>query len=196
MRAAHGCRVSLLLVLALGLAAGCARSDEPVPQPVASAPATTAPPAAATPAPAVTPSVSAPAPTGSSVQYLSDLTPVELGAAFMGSADVNGTRLVHSIVMGVHPNRETNVAGYNLGRRYTTLQATVGLRDDSPSSCEVRMLVSIDGDRRDVGVVRLGVSKPITLDIANALRLELVSEYLGSDNGAQCPSVWGDAAVS
>lgn len=124
--------------------------------------------------------------------YLSDLTTVN-GSLVTGSAEVNGTRLAHSLLMDLTFGPDE--VEYNLSRDWQHLQATVGLRDDAASNAQVRM--EAFGDQRPLysHVFALGESEQINLDVPGVLRLRLVATLTSNPND-QATAVWGDAGLT
>jgi hypothetical protein len=119
------------------------------------------------------------------------MTPVsDSGAANTGSAQVNGQYFADSVALDLNPGPE-NVS-YNLERQWRSLQATVGLSDDSPEAEKVRFQVIADQRIIYDHTFVLGQSQQINLNVTHVLRLELVAT-LGSDYVSQTAAVWGNA---
>jgi hypothetical protein len=67
---------------------------------------------------------------------------------------------------------ETGSVSLNVGRKYDILKARLGIDDNSPSQAKSAAIEIIaDGDIIFHGSFRLGISKDISLNISNVLRL-------------------------
>jgi hypothetical protein len=128
--------------------------------------------------------------------YLSDLEPVE-GSASPSTATVSGTPYPHSVVTYVDEYDDEPVdVGYDLGRHYRRLKATVGLSDDSPSESQVRIEVFGDGRSLFSQTVGLGTAVPVDIDVTGVLRLTISATMLNTEYGCCDASiVWGDIRV-
>ena len=132
---------------------------------------------------------------GSQVQYLSDIDPLrsEYGVA-NEPAEINGEQYAQSVIMradkGYVPYGD---AEYNLGRKWRNLDATIGLRDDSPSEAALKFEVFADGTRLHEERMQIGESSEISLDVSGKLRLILKVSYDSSEEiDTYCYGVWGD----
>jgi NPCBM/NEW2 domain len=175
-------------------------STSPPPPPVSPTPSITPTPTptptSTTPPP--TPSPSTGVSTAGEVAYLSEMDKVfTTGFDESGQASVNGVQFPRSLVMRTHHYLTTNTVAFNLSRRWKTLDATIGVRDDSASKSAVQFEVL--GDKQTLYQHRfsLGQSKVLQLDVSKVLRLELVIRFIenGTDGG-DYHAVWGDAHVS
>jgi hypothetical protein len=83
---------------------------------------------------------------------------------------------------------------YDLGRAYSRLQATVGLRDDDDA--DARRRVELFGDDALLGRVDVALGEPQVIDVplTGVLRLKIVQTTLNEDFAA-ANVIWGDAAV-
>ncbi|MFG2472679.1 NPCBM/NEW2 domain-containing protein [Streptomyces canus] len=136
---------------------------------------------------------------GSQVKYLSDIEPLrsEFGVA-NEAAETGGEQYPHSVVMradkGYVPYGD---AEYNLGRKWRSLDATIGLRDDSPSEAVLKFEVFADGTRLHEERMKIGESSNISLDVSDKLRLTIKVSYASSEEiDDYCYGVWGDARLS
>jgi hypothetical protein len=155
-----------------------------------SAPDSGSPSAPDSGSPSAPPSGTAPSPVPAS-QYLDAMTPVSgSGATSTGSAQVNGQYFADSVALDLNPGPE-NVS-FNLEREWRSLQATVGLSDDSPEAEKVRFQVIADQRIIYDHTFVLGQSQQINLNVSHVLRLELVAT-LASDYVGQTAAVWGNA---
>lgn len=106
-------------------------------------------------------------------------------------ATVNGTTYPRSIY---EYNYGDGYGSVDLGRKCKTLNATVGLRDDSSSTAQLSTSVTADSTEISrIDGVGLGESTPINLDITGILRLKFsATKTSGSGSWSL---VYGDARV-
>lgn len=128
--------------------------------------------------------------------YLSDLEPVE-GSGYASAASVSGQAYPHSVI--TTPSDYSDAlpvdVGYDLGRHYRRVKATVGLTDDAPSNAQVRVEILGDGRSLFSQTVGLGTAAPIDIDVTGVLRLTLSVALLNADDIECCsdtPVAWGD----
>jgi NPCBM/NEW2 domain len=171
------------------------------PAPVASSPitsetATKPAPHSSTPSSESVVEVPSPAPSASSSrQYLAELTPVSGNVdLYTGSAAVNGSNYLNSVMLYMALGGSTSAA-YNIERQWRSLEATVGLRDDSPQKEEFELQVFADGNPIYSHLFGLGQSQHIKLNIVGVLRLELRGTLVGALYG-DAYGVWGNAALT
>lgn len=126
--------------------------------------------------------------------YLVALTPLE-GSAETGSAEVNGLVYPRSIAQLVNASKTVNELEYHLGRHWKSFQATVGLRDDSPSGGTLSFVVSLDGTPAHQTELSVGQAGNIAVDVGGAFRMKLTVTYSGQDWRAYY-GVWGDARLT
>lgn len=85
---------------------------------------------------------------------------------------------------------------YNLGRKYRTFRATLGLDDNSERDAVVRFEVFADGRSIYRQDAHLRQAFPVNAPVNGALRLQLVSTLLSKEGGCGgATSEWGDARV-
>lgn len=85
---------------------------------------------------------------------------------------------------------------YNLGRKYQTFRATLGLDDNSERAAIVRFEVFADGRSIYKQDAHLGQAFPVNAPVNGALRLQLVSTLLSEEGGCGgATAEWGDARV-
>ena len=74
---------------------------------------------------------------------------------------------------------------FDLGRSYQTFNALVGITDDSASADKMRFSISNENDTvlRE-GIVALGETQPVSIDVSNVLRLKIYVERLSSEADA------------
>jgi hypothetical protein len=126
--------------------------------------------------------------------YLADLTPVGRSDFVGGSWSVNDHTYDHSVAstktgcLG-----STATADYNLDRRYTQFQVTVGPSDDALAGAPMTFTLALDGNIVWQQPLRLGQAVPITKTIAGVFRLEISAVTLCDAPGA---AVFGDAQLS
>ncbi|MDT0331493.1 NPCBM/NEW2 domain-containing protein [Nocardiopsis lambiniae] len=80
---------------------------------------------------------------------------------------------------------------YDLGKDWTTFEATIGLADDSEEGAEVTFRMYADSDPVLSHTLSRGEVEEISIDVAGALYLKLEAERVSSGGIA----VWGDPAV-
>jgi hypothetical protein len=136
---------------------------------------------------------------GTQVQHLSDIDPLrsEYGVA-NEPAEINGDQYPQSVIMRADKSYVPyGDAEYNLGRKWRSLDATIGLRDDSPSEAALNFEVFADGKRLHEERMQIGESSEISLDVSGKLRLTLKVSYDSSEDiDTYCYGVWGDAQLS
>jgi len=177
-----------LLIAFIGISRGSPHVGTS-PSPVLTLPITSG--ARTTPADAPT---SPSAPASASGQFLADLSPVSNYGAFdTGDAAINGRNYLNSVILDMNFGKTS--AAYNLERQWRTLQATVGLRDDSTQKDEYEFQVFADGRPIYSHLFVLGQSQRIRLNIAGVLRLELRATLVGDFYG-NAYGVWGNADLT
>ncbi|MBD3580505.1 NPCBM/NEW2 domain-containing protein [Streptomyces sp. KD18] len=91
----------------------------------------------------------------------------------------------------------SSYAEYNLGGRWRLFDATIGVRDDSPSGGRITFQALVDGRsvmKRELGV---GESEKVKINVSGALRLMLkVSFTAGEHYDNYSYGSWGDARLS
>ncbi|MDQ0714008.1 hypothetical protein QFZ55_003460 [Streptomyces luteogriseus] len=136
---------------------------------------------------------------GSQEQYLSETDPLssEYGVE-NGSAEINGEQYSQSVVMRADKSYVPyGDAEYNLGRKWRSFDAIIGLRDDSPSKAALKFEIFADGERLHNERMEVGESNEITLNVSGKLRLTLKVSYDSSEDiDTYCYGVWGDARLS
>lgn len=171
------------------------RSDPEMPARTSLSRSTTAVPSS-TSTTAVPPTVVTPPPATrrpARVDYLDDLEAVEGCCWSSGVGELNGRRFERSLMF------ETAFSDYeldfNLGRRYETLRATVGARDDSPAETRIGWRIEGDGVELASGVAVIGAPESVRVSVSRVLRLRLIiGDYEQESVGGYV--VFGDARVS
>ncbi|MCX5215879.1 NPCBM/NEW2 domain-containing protein [Kitasatospora sp. NBC_00240] len=171
-------------------------------------PSTTVPPAATSTAVTATgpsstastsPAASGPlASTVAGALYLSSNDPLSSAyGAENGAATVNGRNYARSVSLRTDRGSiPTNDAEYNLERAWQTLNATIGVRDDSPVGTALTFEAFVDGRPAFTQTLPLGQSQDLSLDVRGALRLKIVVTYATTaDTASYCYGVWGDARL-
>ncbi|MFJ1974087.1 NPCBM/NEW2 domain-containing protein [Streptomyces sp. NPDC087903] len=129
-------------------------------------------------------------------RYLSELEPLTSSAGVdTNSAEINGRGFAQTVTLTANAAGPVSFAEYNLGRKWRTFSATVGLRDDSPTSGSLNFEVSVDGRQTYKKEILLGESRSINIGVENALRLKLTITYTGQDSGNSYYGSWGDAKL-
>lgn len=112
-----------------------------------------------------------------------------------GRAELNGeayTRALVSTGCGDLYLPCTGWADYNLGRRWSTLTATIGVDDTSSASATTTFTVHLDGEPAVTETLALGETRDIEVDVRDVLRLRIEVE---SDANGIYP-VWADPALT
>lgn len=131
------------------------------------------------------------------VQYLADFRPVDEDDRYeMGLGRVSGAAYTRSVLLrtGCCSAGVISFVEFDLARKYTALDATVGLSDDVPA--DARVLVQIYGDGNELARHELGLGQPVPvhLDVTNVLRLRFqVTDLTGGSGRA---TVFGDARIT
>lgn len=142
---------------------------------------------------------SGPSESATSEQYLQNLEPLSSSnGVSTGSAQVNGQSYARSVLLPIDKGSiPENDAEYNLGRHWRTLQAVIGLRDDSPTGCRATFEVFADGKSINSNTLGLGESRNLNLDVSNVLRIKIEVTYAAAaDINSYCYAVWGDAHLN
>ncbi|WP_406464620.1 NPCBM/NEW2 domain-containing protein [Streptomyces sp. NBC_01622] len=128
---------------------------------------------------------------------MGDLEPLSSLGLGTGAADVNGNAYARSIYFSSDKIEPQNSAEYNLGRHWRTMTATIGLRDDSPTGCELRFDTFADGKPINSETLSIGESQDLKLDITHVLRMKFQVTYVSTaDVTNYCYGVWGDARLA
>uniref|UniRef100_UPI00278BB5B4 NPCBM/NEW2 domain-containing protein n=1 Tax=Nocardiopsis sp. CC223A TaxID=3044051 RepID=UPI00278BB5B4 len=112
-----------------------------------------------------------------------------------GRAELNGeahTRALVSTDCGGDYDPCTGWADYNLGRKWSTFTATIGVDDTSSASATTTFTVHIDGEPEVTETLELGETMEVEVDVRDALRLRIEVE---SDAGGVYP-VWADPTLT
>jgi len=110
----------------------------------------------------------------------------------LGVAEVNGVSYPQSqgaqFCFGSHERKWT----YVLERKYSSLQGTIGLSDNSVSTAKIEFNVLTDGRLVYSKDLQVGQSATLNVPVANALQLELDTILLTQDGG--CGAATGEWA--
>lgn len=124
--------------------------------------------------------------------FIADLTPVEGGVA-TETANVSGQAYAHSVLLETCSDCTQGVsAGYDLGRHYQRLKGTLGLRDDAPSSVNVKFEILADGRSLLAQTIALGQAVPVDVDVTGTLRLTLSVTVVNPSGSSNVYAVFGD----
>ncbi|MGO8895811.1 MAG: NPCBM/NEW2 domain-containing protein [Streptosporangiaceae bacterium] len=210
--AARHRRIAVLLCLALsGALVACSSGSHSPNAPSAvkpaSGPALTGSPAA----PASTGSPSAPASTGSATAPASPSSSPALATSIedlqttpdsepydtQGVAEVNGVSYPDSLgaqfCFGSNERKWT----YVLGRKYSSLQGTIGLSDNSVSTAQIRFEILADGRLVYSKDLQVGQSAALNVPVSNVLQLELDTILLTQAGGCgDATGEWADIQVA
>lgn len=134
-------------------------------------------------------------------QYLADLEPISGGTPDSTPRDIRGTTYLHSISAqtgGCARNQKAAFV-YNLGTHFRSLDAVVGLSDESTETARVEVEVVADGASLSAAIVTVGHPKTVHVAVTERLHATLQQTYLGP-NPNLCSEagdvVWGDARVT
>lgn len=118
--------------------------------------------------------------------WLSTLPSVERDSIWTEPAKVNGVTYPYSIVAGTAGERCSRCGriGYDLARRWRTLDVVVGLRDDAAATA--RGWVDVFGDGRRLARVSSSLGQPVRtrLNVTGIGRLTFVTSLLRPAGGA------------
>jgi NPCBM/NEW2 domain len=173
--------VAVLLTLALSGALVACSSGSHSPN----APATQSTSVSATPTLSSSPAV---------VTYIEDFqaTPDSDPFDTQGIAQVNGVSYPHSqgaqFCFGSNERKWT----YVLGRKYSSLQGTIGLSDNSVSTAKIRFEILADGQLVYSKDLQVGQSAALNVPVSNVLQLGLDTTLLTQDGG--CGAATGEWA--
>lgn len=192
--------VANLVLLVTSCTSGSSSSPDRSTTPSASqqsAGTTSAPSAATASEPTGTESASA-STAQPATQYLGDLEPLSSSGLSTGAANVNGTAYARSVYFSADKSSvPQGSAEYDLGRDWRTLTATIGLRDDSPTGCELRLETFTDGNPTSSETLGIGESRALKLNVTQVLRVKLQVTYVSTADVANyCYGVWGDARLA
>jgi hypothetical protein len=132
------------------------------------------------------------------VQFLNDMQPLSSTYGVdTGAAEVNGQNFDQSVSLRADKNYiPYNDSEYDLGRHWATLDATIGIRDDSPSGSKLKFEAFADGKQISSTVLPIGQVQELKLDVTNVLRMQIKVTYASAaDISNYCYGVWGDAQL-
>lgn len=133
--------------------------------------------------------------------YLADLEPISGGMPETTPQEIGTTTYLRSISAqtgGCARNQEAAFV-YDLGTRFRSFDAVVGLTNQSNAAARVEVRVTADSDRLFTAIVSVGKPKPVHVTVAGKIQLTVHQRYLGpephlcSDAG---DLVWGDARLA
>ena len=128
------------------------------------------------------------------VTYIEDLQPTADSEPYdtQGAAQINGVSYPHSegaqFCFGSNERQWT----YVLGRKYSFLQGTIGLSDNSVSDAKIEFDVLADGRLVYSKDLQVGQSATLNVPVANVLQLGLNTTLLSQDGG--CGAATGEWA--
>jgi NPCBM/NEW2 domain len=113
-----------------------------------------------------------------------------------GGAEVNGVSYPDSLgaqfCFGSNERKWT----YVLGRKYSSLQGTIGLSDNSVSDAKIRFEVLADGRLVYSKDLQVGQSAVLNVSVSNVLQMELDTILLSQDGGCGAATgEWADVQV-
>lgn len=197
-----------LAVLAVVSMTGCSlgRQESPVTQASSDLPEPTDSPSpadpsfevsdSAAPVPSDTPS-SAVAAGADGLTYLSGLTPVKDSGSDKGPYEISGKLYSSSLRTAVHQADYGPVdSDFLLARRCTRLTATLGMDDQQKDTTPAVASVLVDGKVAFTRKIVYGTATPLSVDVSNALRITVRTQWLSSeDSDEYAYVVWGDAGL-
>jgi NPCBM/NEW2 domain len=147
------------------------------------------------------PSSSGPAQQAGGAKSLLELNPVEAQGAIQTGPRRVDTKDYQRTITAVLGTCLTDSASrtYHLDRKYRRLQTKIGLDDGSKSSRWVEFRVFVDEEKIDSATTKVTVGQVRTLDIdvANALRVRLETDFLGDCyNEQQVSAVWIEPSLT
>lgn len=130
--------------------------------------------------------------------YLSDMKSVDGSGMWNLSTTtkIGGVQFPKSVGNAYSLSKEI-WADYNLSYQCRRFEATLGVRDESPSGSVVGFSTTLDSVRVAHGTVALGQRKPFSMDVSGAFRVRLhhVNSSAKNVNDYHIRGVWGDAKV-
>jgi hypothetical protein len=127
--------------------------------------------------------------------YLAEVDPVDRGQISFGNSpsSVNGQACPQPINISRNPGVRATL-DYDLGRRYSSFSARVGLRDDSDPESVQRFEVFADGEMLFQADVAFGQLQQIDVSIAGKLRLQLAVTTI-NDDYHRAVATWCDPQI-
>jgi hypothetical protein len=123
------------------------------------------------------------APPATAPILLTSLKPANRGADIgIGSADIDGMHFGDSIVYrcDLFASAERGIIEFSLGRRYRTLEVTVGVLEEAADANQTgQFQVFLDGKQCAQVSARHDKPVEVRVDVTNALRLKLVAYRVG-----------------
>ena len=180
--------VLLAMTVAAGLAA-CSSANPAVTaasvSPSVSSPAPVSVPASATPAVSSSPALVT---LVGNLETTADSQPFDT----QGIAEVNGVSYPNSLGAQFCFGSSERQWTFVLGRKYSSLQGTIGLSDDSVSAAKIRFEVLGDGQVLFSRDLQVGQSVTLDVPVTNVLQLGLDTTLLTQDGG--CGAATGEWA--
>ncbi|MFG2681782.1 NPCBM/NEW2 domain-containing protein [Streptomyces sp. NPDC048392] len=133
-------------------------------------------------------------------QYLSGINDID-GEAKTGSYSVDGTAYSNSVAAQVSKpcgsGADPEVLEYQLGRKWKTLKATVGLSDDSDSDFTMAFEVYLDDALKESFTFGVNHHRNVSISVVGVARVKLRAIYSkGPDVCGIDFAVWGNARVT
>jgi hypothetical protein len=136
----------------------------------------------------------APAPAGGGT-WLFDLSPVEGGEGWRHRPEtVNGQRYENSVVASTCFATNDQAESFNLGKRFTRFQATVGVADTAPGDYRTEFAVKVDDETVFRRELTLGNTAAVDVPVADGLRLVLEVKGVGL-TACDDAAVWIEPAL-
>jgi NPCBM/NEW2 domain len=128
------------------------------------------------------------------VTYIEDLQPTADSEPYdtQGVAQINGVSYPQSLGAQFCFGSNEREWTYVLGRKYSLLQGTIGLSDNSVSTAKIEFDVLADGRLVYSKDLQVGQSATLNVPVANVLQLGLNTTLLTQDGG--CGAATGEWA--
>ena len=113
-----------------------------------------------------------------------------------GVAQVNGVSYTNALGAQFCFGNNERQWTYVLERKYSLLQGTIGLSDNSVSSAKIRFRVFADGRQVYSKDLQVGQSVKLNVPVSNVLQVELDTILLTQDGGCGAATAeWADLQV-
>jgi NPCBM/NEW2 domain len=140
-------------------------------------------------------------PSEPSTQYLADLEPISGGMPETTPQEMGKKSYLRSISAetgGCARNQQAAFV-YDLGARFRSFDAVVGLTNQSNAAARVEVRVTADDDRLFTAIVRVGQPQPVHVAVTGKIQLMVQQRYLGPEPNLCSEAgdvVWGDARIA
>ncbi len=125
--------------------------------------------------------------------FLTDLDSFEVSTQWSGPATVNGQTYAHSVIE-CDCNGSTVYA--SLERRFSLLQATIGITDDAPTDTKIEFAAYSEQGLIFSRTMSFGQSAPVSIDVRGVLHLELKVVQISPSGTESLWAAWGNAELT